>query len=410
MAMKLIKTPATVCMLTVLVSVAWTQTAPNQPKRGYPRIGSPDSVENLLEDDGQIQPFNLRDGLRDDHGLSFSLDYSAVGFAASESPGDSSAASGMLRFYGSWDLAGKGTKDTGAFIWKVEHRHAYTDVPASGFSFELGNIGLFEAPFSDQGARMTNLYWRQRFGDGRFTLMAGMLDSTDAVDVFAMGSPWMHFMNFAFSTGTTTMTLPNDAALGIMGGAMLGDQVYVLAGLTDMNSDPTDPFETFSTFFDQSEFYTFVEVGLTPSQDRIYFDNMHLTLWHTDARDTPELGSGWGLNFSYVRFLGESWMPFLRAGYSDSPDSLMSKSISAGVGYYFSKSKNLLGLGFNWGDPNEESFGSGLSNQYTVETFYRFWVTDTFAVTPDVQLLVNPALNPDASTTWVFGLRGRVTF
>jgi len=29
-------------------------------------------------------------------------------------------------------------------------------------------------------------------------------------------------------------------------------------------------------------------------------------------------------------------------------------------------------------------------------------------LTPDVQLLFNPALNPDASSTWVFGIRARL--
>ena len=69
-------------LVIVLSANSWAQNAPGKPKRGCPRMGSPNSVENLLEDDGQIQPFKLRDSLRNDHGLSFSLDHSALGFAA----------------------------------------------------------------------------------------------------------------------------------------------------------------------------------------------------------------------------------------------------------------------------------------------------------------------------------------
>ena len=74
---------------------------------------------------------------------------------------------------------------------------------------------------------MTNLYYRQRLGQGRITLTGGFLDVTDYVDVFALASPWTGFVNFAFSTGTTTVFLPNDATLGVAAGAMLSRNLYV---------------------------------------------------------------------------------------------------------------------------------------------------------------------------------------
>ena len=37
-----------------------------------------------------------------------------------------------------------------------------------------------------------------------------------------------------------------------------------------------------------------------------------------------------------------------------------------------------------------------------------FKVTDSIALTPDVQLLVDPALNPEKDTLWVVGLRARI--
>jgi len=35
-------------------------------------------------------------------------------------------------------------------------------------------------------------------------------------------------------------------------------------------------------------------------------------------------------------------------------------------------------------------------------------LTQNLAITPDVQLIINPALNPDESSIWVFGLRARL--
>jgi len=381
-----------------------------------PHWGGPDAVGNLLRNDAAVDRPSLFDSyfewkavLVEKHGLSFSIDYSAVYLGASESPGDDRASSGMVRFYGAWDLVGRGTKNTGAFVWKVEHRHAYTHVAPSGFSFELGNIGLIEPPFSDQGLRLTNLYWRQRFKSGRVTLLGGFVDPTDYLDVYALASPWTGFLNFAFSTGTTTIPVPNEG-FGLGAGAMVTDSIFLIGGLTDINADPTDPWQTVDSFFSDHEYFKHFEIGWTPSHDRIYLDNVHLTLWHADEREEAVTPSGWGANFSWTHYINDRWLPFVRAGYADEGGSLMQKSVSIGFGYQKNPGRNLLGFGLNWGEPNENTWEPGLPNQYTAELFYRWQVSKAIAITPDVEYLINPALNPEADSIWVFGLRVRGAF
>ena len=109
----------------------------------------------------------------------------------------------------------------------------------------LGYVGLIEPPFSDQGLRLTNLYWRQRFNGGRFTLLGGFVDPTDYLDVYAMASPWTGFLNFAFSTGTTTMALPKEG-FGLAAGAMLtvpqsGSSASAHASRSERPPDPCYP-------------------------------------------------------------------------------------------------------------------------------------------------------------------------
>ena len=65
-------------------------------------------------------------------------------------------------------------------------------------------------------------------------------------------------------------------------------------------------------------------------------------------------------------------------------------------------------MGVNWGEPNEATFGPGRRDQYALEVFYRFHLTKTIALTPVVNLLVDPALNPSEDQIWVAGLRGRL--
>jgi porin len=382
-------------------------------------FGGPDQVDNQIANDQAstsrlikerlIDPyFAWKEGLQEEHDLAFSIDYSAAYLRANESPGEDTAASGMVRFFGSWDLVGRESGNTGAFVWKVEHRHAYTDVAPQGFGFNLGYVGLIEPPFSNQGWRFTNFYWRQRWKQGKVAMLAGFLDVTDFVDVHALASPWTGFLNFAFSTGTLTLPVPNDAALGVGAGGMVTKNLFLIGSLVDRNADPKRFWEGFDTFFDQKEYFKSIEIGWTTSQEQIYLNNTHLTIWQADDREAAGEAGGWGANFSWTRYLAETWLPFVRAGYADGGGSVMQKSVSVGAGYQPDPGGNVLGLGFNWGEVNEDTWGPGLSDQLTAELYFRWNLSPQFALTPDIQYLVDPALNPEEDSLWVLGLRARL--
>jgi porin len=406
-------------LVSLLASlVAGASSAEEQAGREGPRFGGPDAVEGRIEEDardvralisvGVLEPyFDFKQRVAEATGLHFAVDYTVLGMAAEDSVGKNDAASGMLRIYGSWDLFGNDTSHPGALVYKLEHRHRYGDIPASGLASNLGYVGLFEPPFSNQLWRLTNLYWRQRLFDGRVMALAGWVDSTDYVDAFALASPWLHFMNFAFSTGTTTIPVPNEG-LGAAAGGLLTDNLYMIAGLTDLNADPHDPSDGFETFFEDHEYFSHLEFGWTTSQQRIVLDNVHLTLWHADERDDAGVNDGWGAVVSLSRYVGDYWMPFLRAGYAKDGGSLTEASVSIGVGYETVPGRDLLGVAANWGDPNADTFGSGLDDQYALEIFYRFALTPHLTITPDVQLLIDPAMNPEDDVLWVFGLRARL--
>ena len=339
-------------------------------------------------------------------GFNWSLDYTAFGVAVSDSPGEDSASSGMVRFFGFWDLVNRGGPNKGSLNWKVEHRHSYTDVPPSGLGFESGYLGLFEAPFSDQGSRLTNLHWKQYFAEGTWTFVAGFLYTPELVDVYAISSPWTGFTNFMFATGSGAMDLPNDAALGAGAGGIIGGNgnMYIHAGFVDANSDPTDPF---TDVWKGNDFFKWVEIGYTPQGRKSYFsEKIHLTYWHVDERadSTPE---GWGLNVSWHTKIDDKWFPFIRGGYTEDSGSLLERSISVGVWHQPVPKRGVIGFGFNWGRPNQISYGD-LDDQYTTELFWRYQMTTELAITPTVQYIRDPALNSDEDSLWVLGLRMRI--
>ena len=388
-------------------AAAQTRASDGAASTTTPRFGGPDAVENQIADDSESWN-DWKKQLKDDHGFGFSVDYTSVLLTASETSTDNTGAGGIARIYGAWDLINEGA---GALIWKFEHRHAYGDTSPFDFSMgQMGYVGLQEPPFNDSDFRTQNLYWRHRLNGGRSTVMAGILDATDYVDAFALASPWLHFMNFGFSTGSAAIGLPNDAAVGIAYGSMVTDNMYMIAGITDTNGDPSDPLSGFDNFFSDNEYFTSIEIGWTSSHQRIIFDNTHVTVWHKDKQVVAGVNSGWGLAFSYSRYLDDNFMPFVRGAYADDGGSLLQKSLSIGMGYQTVAFSGLLGVGLNWGEPNEDTFAAGLKDQYAIEAFYRVPVGDRFAVTADTQLIKDPALNPTESTIWMFNVRARFAF
>ena len=393
--------------VTVAIAVCLFVTCAAAQGTSGPKFGGPNAVEVELEE--QFESWgDWQKALKEDHGFAFSFDYTAVLLSASETFSDSTGVGGIARVYGAWDLYDKGA---GALVWKFEHRHAFGDTSPFDMSLgQMGYVGLQEPPFNDSNFRTQNFYWRQRLNGGRSTLVAGVLDVTDYLDAFALASPWLHFMNFAFSTGSAAIGLPNDAAVGVAFGTMMSDNWYLIAGITDTNGDPSDPFKGFDNFFSDNEYFTSLEIGWTSSHERIIFDNMHLTVWHKDRQVDAGVNSGWGAAFSWSRYLNDNFMPFVRGAYADDGGSLLQKSLSVGIGYQTEAFSGLAGAAINWGEPNEDTFAPGLDNQIAIELFYRVPIGNRFAVTADVQLIKDPALNPDESTIWMFNGRVRYTF
>jgi porin len=99
--------------------------------------------------------------------------------------------------------------------------------------------------------------------------------------------------------------------------------------------------------------------------------------------------------FTSATFCAKHWLPFLRAGWADAGDALYETSFSGGFGYSRDPSKGLFGVGLNWSRPNADTFGTELEDQVTFEAFWMFELAKFFELTPSVQYIINPALNPE---------------
>jgi len=182
--------------------------------------------------------FDWKGRVNEKLGLAFGLNYTALSQWATESLGRRHAAGGVFEFLGAWTLVGRETKNAGVLVYKIENRHRLgTDIAPLLLGFEAGSILPTTAKFSDFGWGVTNLYWQQRFLDGRGVFSVGVLDPTDYLDVYAAINPLTSFINFQFSTNPT-IPVP-DQVLGVAVGAMVSEHIYFIAGLADANGNPT---------------------------------------------------------------------------------------------------------------------------------------------------------------------------
>ena len=411
--------------IAVVVSLIFGMTSSLYAQQSTPEVtshfGGPNSVGGQLKKDGEataavplsddlLEPyFDYKERLEKDYGFAFGVDYNALFQVATESPGEGTAAGGVFRLFGQWTLIGRDSGNPGTFVYKVENRHRLsTDIAPQDLGSETGYLGLTAVPFSDIGWALTNLFWNQQLLDNRLAFVAGVVDTTDYVGVYGLVSPWTAFSNLAFSTDPT-IPAPNQG-LGAAVSVRATDNFYVLGGIADANGDPTDPGDSFDSFFDDAEYFTHIEVGWISSFEKRFSDNIHLTAWHADERKEALVPDGWGLAFSFSRLIADKWEPFVRASYAEDGGALWERSVSIGLGYHMRKKGDLIALGLSWGRPSEETFGPGLDDQYTAELFYRLHLLQNITVTLDVQLLVNPALNPDEDVIAIFGVRVRLSF
>ncbi len=102
-----------------------------------------------------------------------------------------------------------------------------------------------------------------------------------------------------------------------------------------------------SSFFSDREWSKHAAIGWTSSKDRIYLDNVSLSVSHADEHEAALTPSGCGVTFSAATFIDDRWMPFLRAGYADDGGALYECTVSAGLGYHRQASKDLAGIGLS---------------------------------------------------------------
>lgn len=371
---------------------------------------SPRSVEGTLAETAELQQVGpleeFRAGkkrLESRTGLAYGFDNNTqyLGTDSDRSPSD--AASNVSRFYGTWTMVGRKTPDDGALVFKIEYRSAIGDeISTQALGPSLGYAGTFSSTYSDAGLVLTNFYWRQRFSGGRGSFVIGQVDPYDYVNVTSISSPWTAFTNLAFEQ-QPILPAPSQG-LGAALQWRLNENWAVLGGVANANGNPSNPLDSAQKLFDTGETFKHFAIGWSPDWRDRSVQVAQLTFWQADERKDAGVESGHGVAFAASARIAR-WQPFLRAGYADGAGASLDRAVSVGVGYDARGGNDLAGLAVGWGRAPDNS-----RDQYTLEAFYRYDLTDFLQLSPELQYVVHPANDPATDDILVLGARLRAFF
>ncbi len=373
--------------------------APSEPSRSERFTVSPlDTSKQLAESElTRSEKFKL------------GADYQIVGQIASDCIGDGCedyGVGGIARLFGSATFM-RDTSHPGSLVVRVESRDKVgTDIPPEDLGLaSLGYIGFTAIDYSDIGLGVPELYWRQQFlGETPVEIRVGRMAPVAFFDVTPFSDNLTGFMNLSMIfSPTVTYALPG--AFGAVGYVGITESFYVLGTIMDANGEWDG-----SGDLGNGEWWTGFEFGWTKQSTGGFYllDNFHISYWHQDETDVLE--SGEGVSMALSRWFADGkYGAFFRAGWADEgrneSSAFLEKSVAAGLTTHVGKRDDYTGIAVSWGRPFRPD-----RDQWSSEFFYRFQLTKKFALTPSLQLLIDPALNPEEDTIWLAALRARYAF
>ena len=369
-----------------------------------------DQSVDALFSHGPMQPLYdvwkpLTEHLKDRAGLDLGMNYTAIYQNSSYvRAGSKDAAGGDYDFFGSWHLCDSDECGPASLVFSSESRDWLDNIPPA--ALDTGTTSGTIVGFGRQDFSLVQLYWEQGTPEDGFLFRLGRMDPALIWDGGRYVSSNFAFLSPAYSD-TLPMALPG-AGLGFAAAIYPTEETYITAGFHDANGRRTTA--GFDTFFNNGEYFSAVEFGWFPNEGEADEGLYHVTLWNIDARRNAGRPGDSGIALTMEQQVGctGNIVPFLRYAHASRGINGIRQNASVGVGFeeVFGRNFDLIGVAASWEEPANQT----LRDQYIVEAFYRFHVTPLIHVTPDIQIVMNPAGAPTKDTVAIPGLRLRMIF
>jgi len=300
----------------------------------------------------------------------------------------------FVRFSGGWAVT-----DTANLAWWVQGGRPVGESRDANLSEAIGseldiNGGLISTAFDIQ-----ELYWAQKIGE-KFRFSFGMIDTTWRYDASNVANSDTEAFLSASLTNSPAIPFP-DRSLGLDFLWTANDMLAVHAGWYQTSCQEGDSFCIKE--LESDEWLLPVEIIAKPSLFNLE-EGIYKVLFF-ESKSGDDSGNGWSVNIEQP--LGPV-IGFARASLSDKDIADIHKFLSFGIAIDGVANRNWdrIGIGYARGTPSD----ADLRTETIIETYWRFQLNPFVAITPDVQLVIDPADNPDENKVWVVGARLQLDF
>lgn len=341
---------------------------------------------------------DARQEMSEKYGISWAIEDTLIYQAASGGVDPNDALVNTLGVYATWKIfRGDNGKDFGGIGFQGEtrgnHIDDFTDLAAS-----LGTIWSPNDSTSDAYTRINQLWWGQRFAEGRLGVQVGKIDPGARINAnrFA-GSGNSQFFGQPYATNPARSFPAN--GLGFMLRAEPTDWLYAHFTMSDSDADADEsPFTT----IDGRWLYA-GELGLSPKIDGLGQGIYRLMLYQRDA----EFGNEFGWSLSADQNLSDHLGVFLRYGGNDGDINSIEHLVSAGISFLtpFGREDDEAGIGLSYTHPADDD----LRDEYAAELYYRLQVTEGLELSGSAQFIIDPSAS-DRDSVAVFGIRARILY
>jgi len=336
----------------------------------------------------------------EDAGITFTVDLAFIDqYADRVLRGQHNYGTFAWRTLGDWKLTSSERWGQGRLNWNL--------LGAVGLDYDTGsqtidgNIGSVSVPHTNvvpDPAALDELFWTQIAAAGRFVVHAGKINQNTHFDANRVANDgFRQFLGGALENNPS-IPWPEYGGLGALFRLQLGSDAYVMLGAADSSS--TEPFAFWKTV-DDGSWYQLAELDLTRRIPGLGLGHYRLTPWHNHLSGED----GWGVGLSFDQELGSPHpLAFFRFGVGDEDVTPVETFVSGGLAWQapFARSGDVIGLGVAWSDPSPSA---GARNETLLELFYRVRLSPSIELTPDLQLVFDPANNLGDDLVVIPGIR-----
>lgn len=343
--------------------------------------------------------------LNEKFGLRIATAYTMLFQGLSGGPWDQFGGAGDVDLMSSWTAVGRGTENPGRLVFDLEDRFRIGDRTPNSLGGQIATLQPTANTFNDRGFVVRDVFWTQRAYEGQLRFLIGRADSTDY-----FGSTWMQsannsFVNRMFAANPTIVAPGHGPAAGMSYRPKEVD-FYISGGAA--NAYGTTSTSGFDSLFDQTTFFSWGELGWTPTFGELREGRYTLSGWHIGDREMTGQASDWGLSAVADQRINETVQVFARWGHADGGVSRVQDYFQAGTGFrgLLGDPGDMAGVALSYAIPTDNT----ARDEKVFEAFYRWQLTRFAQVSVGAQAIFDPSYGPEHDVVGAFWGRLRIIF